>query len=146
MRKITLLSLLLMTFFTFASAQSINLGCYQSRVLQYPHYHYYDENFTIKIKTFNLSERQIVEFGYPVSTNYVITFETSETMTDIKGKRFSFISGVIHNSSKYKRIFISSWYGTSDVWVTLDNGLIISGERRETAYYCKLQKPAQRPY
>ena len=146
MKKITLLSLLLMTLLTFASAQSMNLGCYQSRVLQYPHYYYYDENFTIKIQSLNLNKRQTVEFGYPLSANYDVTFKTSESMTDFEGKRFLFISGEIHNSSKYTRIFISSLYCASDVWITLDNGLIISGEQRETAYYCKLQKPAQRPY
>lgn len=105
-----------------------------------PSYYYYDENFIIKIQTIELNKRQTVEFNFSSPINYNVTFKTSESMTDNKGQRFLFISGEIHNSNKYTKIYISSWYGASDVWVTL------SGHQKETAYYCKLQKPEQKPY
>jgi hypothetical protein len=147
MRKIILLSLLLMTLYTSASAQSINLRCYQSRVLQSPYYHYYNEDFTIKIQSLNLNKRQIVEFGYPLSTIYTVTFETSQQLTNDEGKQFLIISGEVHNyTNEYTGISIILWSGTSDVWVFLNNSSVFTGERKETVYYCKTQRPSQKPY
>jgi hypothetical protein len=145
MRKIILLSLLLMTFYKFASAQSMILRCYQSQVLQSPYYYYYDEDFTIKIQSLNLNKLQIVEFGYPLSTTYNVTFKTSESSTNNKGKQYLLISGEVHNSNKYTRIGVIIWTG-SDVWVSLNNSSTIGGEQRETTYFCKLQRPSQKPY
>lgn len=146
MKKLILSLLLLLLSITFVSAQRMTLRCYESRILQSPSYYHYKEDFTIKIPTLDLNKRQTIEFSYPISTVYNVTFKESESMTDFKEKRFLFISGEIHNSNKYKRIFISYWYETGHVWVTLDNGLIIIGEKRETAYYCILQTPTQKPY